>query len=66
MKHLDRVERELDLLLQQPAGIMDLQQAVQPAEGQSEVQTHSRNLENSSKRCSTQTAHFEHAKRRIL
>ena len=37
MKHLDRVERDLDLLLLQQAGIMDLQQAVQPTEGQPEA-----------------------------
>ena len=34
MRHLDRVERDLDLRLslRQPAGIIDLMQAVQPAE----------------------------------
>ena len=37
MKLLDRVERDLDLALRQPAGIMGLQQAVQPAEGQPEA-----------------------------
>ena len=34
MKHLDRVERDLDLARRQPAGIMDLLQGVQRAEGQ--------------------------------
>ena len=35
--HLESVERDLDLSLRQPAGIMDLLQAVQPAEGQPEA-----------------------------
>ena len=37
MHHLDLVERDLDLAAQQPAGIMYLRQAVQPAEGQPEA-----------------------------
>ena len=37
MKLVDRVERDLDLARRQPAGIMNLQQAVKPAEGQLEA-----------------------------
>ena len=39
MYHLDRVERDLDLALRQPAGIIGLPQAVQPAEDQRAVST---------------------------
>ena len=69
MKHLDRVERDLDLAMRQPAGTMDLQDTASctasrgPARGCSPPR---RNHENSSNRCSTQTANSVLAKRRKL